>query len=161
MYISNLVGAYPSIHEVWLFGSRANGSAGLGSDWDYMVFANESTLERLRSDVRFHDAGIDLMIVTDGDQFAAAWSEGSRVKRGRLGEVGGGWHWVRLSRTTAMYRATKRPKADGLEVQVSQQYACTHKAMMLHRRNCGAIPAPKGIARDGLRFARAKPQMFG
>jgi len=122
-YISDLVDAYPGIHEAWLFGSRANCSANSASDWDYMVFADQATLEKLRSHSRFNCTGIDLMIVTDGDHFASPWTEYSRSKTGRLAAVNGGWHWTRLSRTKAMYRARKPPDAAGCEARVLKQYA--------------------------------------
>ena len=122
-YVSELVAAYPSICEVWLFGSRANGSTGLESDWDYMVFADDATYTALCSDSRFHRDGIDPMIVTDGDHFAAPWTDHSRLKSGRLAKVGGGWCWHRVSPTKATYRATKPPKVEGGDVQVFERCA--------------------------------------
>lgn len=103
-YISELVAAYPSIREVWLFGSRANGLATSESDWDYMAFADGATLTALRGDSRFHRAGVHLMIVTDGDHFEAPWMEGSRLDRGELAK---GWHWNRVSEAKATYLAKK------------------------------------------------------
>lgn len=41
-YTSDVVAAYPNIDEVLLFGSRANGCARPESDWDCMVFADDS-----------------------------------------------------------------------------------------------------------------------
>ena len=122
-YISELVASYPSIREVWLVGSRADGSARPESDGDYMAFADEATLTALRSDSRFHRAGIDLMIVTNGDQSAAPWTDHSGSKSGTLAKVDGGWHWERLSPTQATYRATKPPEAEGCEVRVFKQCA--------------------------------------
>ncbi len=122
-YILELVMAYPSIREVWLFGSRANGSARPESDWDYMAFADEATLTALRSDSRFHRAGIDLKIVIDGTQFSAPWPGPSRSDNGSLAKVDGGLHWERLSPTQATYRATKPPEAEGCEVRVFKQCA--------------------------------------
>jgi len=103
-YISELVAAYPSIREAWLFGSRANGYAKPESDWDFLAFADEPTLTALRGDLRFHRPGIDLMIVTDGDQFESPWIEGSRVDHGELSKD---WRWNRRSATTATYLAAK------------------------------------------------------
>ncbi len=121
-YISDLVAAYPSIREVWLFGSRANGSARPESDWDYMAFADEATLTALGGDPRFHRAGIDLKIVIDGTRFFAPWPGLSRSDNS-LAKVDGGWHWERLSPTQATYRATKPPEAEGSEVRVFKQCA--------------------------------------
>ena len=108
---------------MWLFGSHANGAAGPESDWDYMAFADEATRAALCDDSRFHRIGIDLMIVTDGDQFAAPWTDQSRAKSGRLAKVDGGWHWNKLSATEVTYRATKPPAAKGWDVQVFEQCA--------------------------------------
>ncbi len=108
-YILELVAAYPSIREVWLFGSRANGTARPESDWDYMAFADEATLAALRGDSRFHRAGIHLMIVFDGTQFAAPWPGPARSDNGTLADVDGGWHWHRVTPTKATYWGTKWP----------------------------------------------------
>jgi len=72
-YIRALTAAYPAIREVWLYGSRANDRAGPDSDWDYLAFADDDTLSDLSRDTRLHVQGIDLMIVTDGVQFAKPW----------------------------------------------------------------------------------------
>lgn len=109
-----------------MFGSRAKGLGGLESDWDYMVFANESTLEKLRDDQQFHCAGIDRMIVTDGDEFATPWVRYSGSKSGRLAKVDGGWNWDRLSRAKAIYCTTKPPEAEGREVRDTQAVCSTH-----------------------------------
>lgn len=122
-YVVDLVVAYPSIREVWLFGSRANGSARLESDWDYMAFADDATLTALRADSRFHRARIDLKIVTDGIQFAAPWPGPGRSDNGSLAKVDGGWHWHRLSPTQVTYRATKAPGVEGATVQIFEQSA--------------------------------------
>ena len=103
-YISELLAAYPSIRELWLFGSRANGYAKPESDWDFLAFADEVTLTALRGDLRFHRPGIGLMIVTDGNQFETPWMEGSRVDHGELAK---GWRWKRRSATMATYLAAK------------------------------------------------------
>lgn len=130
-YVSNLVAAYPSIQEVWLFGSRANGSATPCSDWDYMVFANEATLAKLRGDSRFHCSGIDLMVVTDGNQFVSPLTEYARSKSGSLSDKDGGWHWARLSPTKAMYRATKDSLKNNIAVDVQGSHF-VDDPLMLH-----------------------------
>ena len=103
-YIAELVAAYPSIREVWLYGSRANGSARPDSDWDYMAFADAETLKALRADSRYRRDRIHLMIVTDGEHFEAPWMEGPRFEHG---ELSNGWHWENRSATKARYLARK------------------------------------------------------
>lgn len=122
-YLAKLVAAYPSIREVWLFGSRANGSDKAESDWDYMAFADEATYAALQRDLRFHCDGIDLMIVRDGSQFAKPWTDDGRPKGGTLAKEPGGFYWERLSSAEATYRATKAPDAEGLNVRIIEQRA--------------------------------------
>ena len=106
-YVSELVTKYPRIREIWLIGSRANGSATADSDWDYLAFADEETFIRLKSDPQINRDGVDLMVVRDGVNFASPWTDGNRQKQGTLAKTGGGWDWKRCSPTRATYRATK------------------------------------------------------
>ena len=61
--------AYPSIKSIWLIGSRANGCAINNSDWDFLVFANQETLELLRCAIGFHRANIDFLVVEKWRRF--------------------------------------------------------------------------------------------
>ena len=109
-YIKQLVAAYPTIREVWLYGSRANGTERIDSDWDYLAYADKSTLDRLALDVRFDREDVDLMIVVDGNRFLKPWlcAGGPRKEGTLLEEVGlGGLEWTRESKTVASYTATK------------------------------------------------------
>jgi hypothetical protein len=108
-YVTELVAAYPEIAEVWLIGSRAEGTPRTDSDWDYLVFANRKILHSLRQRKQFNSPEVDLLIVHDGNQFTKPWRDGSRIKAGSLVD----WHWQRISHTEATYRATKfRDDAD-------------------------------------------------
>ena len=60
-YVAQIVSAYPAIREVWLYGSRANGTEKVDSDWDYLAFADDDTLSDLSRDARFHRDEIDLV----------------------------------------------------------------------------------------------------
>jgi predicted nucleotidyltransferase len=51
-YIDALLTAYPSIKEVWLIGSRADGSAKPTSDWDYIILADQWVLSALSRTTR-------------------------------------------------------------------------------------------------------------
>lgn len=108
-YVAELVAAYPSIREVWLYGSRANGTAREKSDWDYLAFADAATLAALRRETRFDREGIDLMVVTDGVRFEQPWIDPGGKKEGTLAPEFGGMHWRKMSATEARYQATKPP----------------------------------------------------
>jgi predicted nucleotidyltransferase len=43
-YVAELTATYPGIREVWLLGSRANGTATEASDWDYLVFLDDDRI---------------------------------------------------------------------------------------------------------------------
>jgi len=105
-YIDRLVRAYPSISEVWLIGSRANGRARDTSDWDYMVFADEDLVPSLRADTSFTAPNIDLLIVNpDRVRFRKPWPEPEgHHKRGWLDESENGWRWTTTSQGRAHYR---------------------------------------------------------
>ncbi len=100
-YIEQLISANPSIQSIWLFGSRANETQKADSDWDFLVFGTEETLEALIFNQSFHQNHIDLMVVYNGDDFKKPWGE--KQKSGSLSE----WCWKELSENTATYRATK------------------------------------------------------
>lgn len=86
MYLDGLRKAYPSIDQVWLLGPRVNEDDERGSEWDLLAFADESALAGIRADRSVHRAGLNLMIVLDGDRFEGAW--GAR-RSGRLSSI----HW--------------------------------------------------------------------
>ena len=115
-YIRRLVGTFPKIRQVWLLGSRANGTAKDNSDWDYIVFGDTALLETLRSNPNWKEPEIDLMVVHNGDDFEEPWGE--RPKHGSLS----GWEWEQVSPTCAQYKATK-PKNDLFRAEVSRQKA--------------------------------------
>lgn len=114
-YIDALVKANPGIREIWLFGSRAAGSARPDSDWDFLVFADESTFSRLAAASTFNHPEIDLLVVYDGNSFCKPWWDGHRLKRGTLSK----WCWTPISDTEATYRATKEKGGDEFGVDVS------------------------------------------
>jgi hypothetical protein len=115
-YINELVRAYPSIQEVWLFGSRANGTERPDSDWDYMVFGDD---DRVSNDLcqnrrRFKRPGIDMLFVgTDPDIAASPWPEDDGYwKTLGLGNRAGGINWQRVSATKAQYIENKDANPD-------------------------------------------------
>jgi hypothetical protein len=117
-YIEDLVAAYPRIREVWLYGSHANGTARDDSDWDYLAFADDATLQALWEHPRFRHPDIDLMIVVEdvyeGKIFIQPWLAAGGQKRGTLADEPGGLRWRLLSPTIAEYESTRQdPSAPG------------------------------------------------
>jgi hypothetical protein len=102
-YVTALVSACPCIRQVWLMGSRANGTARPNSDWDYLIFGDDTILNALRTDRKLHRPDVDLLVVYDADNFVEPWGTEEREKRGSLS----GWQWHYLSEHEAEYRATK------------------------------------------------------
>ncbi len=100
-YAREVAAAHPGVTEMWLLGSRANGTATEKSDWDILVFADEATLNSFRQDFDSHDSRVDLLVVKSADgRFEKPWG---RKKSGSLES----WQWRRLSDTEASYRSTK------------------------------------------------------
>jgi hypothetical protein len=108
-YIEELLKTYSGIKQVWLIGSRANGLAEPPSGWDYVIMADQSTLDALSEATRFKDPTIDLLVVYDGDHFRKPWPDGSGDAHGSLTD----WGWTETSANgEATYQATK-PLNDG------------------------------------------------
>jgi hypothetical protein len=100
-FIVGLTRVFVGIREIWLIGSRANGTERADSDWDLLAFADEVTYEGLSKLPEFQNPKIDLLIVRDDDEFREPW--GNEPKRGHLSE----WAWTRRSETEAEYRGAK------------------------------------------------------
>jgi predicted nucleotidyltransferase len=108
----------PSVAAIWLIGSRANGTERGESDWDLLVFGTQQTLAFLASSGSLHKSEVDLLVVTNGDDFQAAWGE--RSKHGSLSE----WQWQQVSETEAQYMQAKwQEREEGSGVVVSQSRA--------------------------------------
>ena len=106
-YISGLTQDYPGISEVWLFGSRSNGTARPDSDWDLFAFANHEIFQKLQGDPSRRRPDIDLLVVLDGNEFRGPWD--NNPKRGWLTE----WEWKKLSAAEASYTTPSRNSAGG------------------------------------------------
>ena len=93
------------VREVWLIGSRANGTQTSESDWDLLIFANESLLMELESWPEVEN--VDVLVVYDGNAFRSPWiaaADGS-LKSGTLSA----WHWEIKVDGEAAYEGTKWP----------------------------------------------------
>ena len=108
----------PMLSSVWLIGSRANGTATPKSDWDFIAFGTPDSLEFLRRAVHLHREDTDFFVVTNGDDFAAAW--GATHKTGSLKE----WEWKQDSDSLSWYTGSKlEDREDGVRVQLLQRKA--------------------------------------
>ena len=108
----------PALSSVWLIGSRANGTATPNSDWDFIAFGTAASLEFLRMAVHLHRQDTDFLVVTNDDDFAAAW--GATDKTGSLTE----WDWKQVSESLCCYTQSKWvDREDGAGVQLSPKKA--------------------------------------
>lgn len=98
-------------NEVWLIGSRANGYSKHTSDWDFIVFGDDSLLQKL-SELPAPER-VDLLVVTDGQNFRSPWPRilDGVYKQGELAK----WKWSRKSASAATYESTKWPDDWGTE----------------------------------------------
>lgn len=114
-FIESIGRSAPGLSEVWLIGSRANGTAKPSSDWDFIAIGTSETLEFLKKSTHFHRSDVDFLVVTDGDGFISAWGE--REKRGYLSV----WGWEQESASAAHYKQTKWiDRADGSDIQITR-----------------------------------------
>ena len=100
IFVSQLVSNFPGISSIWLFGSRANKTAKAFSDWDVLVFGDEETFINLKKNEFFHRGAVDLLVVTDGDNFKKPYGE---AKSGSLSE----WKWKETGSNEAEYISVK------------------------------------------------------
>jgi hypothetical protein len=115
-YINELTATYPGIREIWLLGSRANGTATEASDWDHLVFlADDRLFNALCRDSRFKRPGIDLLVVgTLGDIASCPWTENDGfTKILGLGNKPNGIRWQIVTPTTALYMEPTDRKSQG------------------------------------------------
>lgn len=99
-YANALAAASPGVREIYMLGSRANGTAREDSDWDLLIIGNEQTLRFLRTATHLHRADIDCLVATN-EEFENAWGE--KLKTGSLP----GWKWERLNDFFAEYTENK------------------------------------------------------
>jgi predicted nucleotidyltransferase len=100
---ADLTRSFPAITEVWLFGSRANGTATDASDWDLLVLSDDSLkAEDVAPAERFRSERFELFIA-HGDTFECPWP---RARDGvRPSGDFPGWKW-RWEGDTAIYEGT-------------------------------------------------------
>jgi predicted nucleotidyltransferase len=106
-YVAKLAASCPGIREIWLIGSRANGTAQPDSDCDLLVFGNGESLSQLQTARDLHRDEVDCLVLVDGtDKFKSAW--GSKAKTLTVSQL----EWERISPSHATYIGTKWREAD-------------------------------------------------
>jgi predicted nucleotidyltransferase len=105
-YVDRLAASCSGVAEIWLIGSRANGTERPESDWDLLVFGDETSLDCLAQALELHREDVDCLVVGGVDEFSSAW--GPRAKSGSLS----GWKWKRISDAEAQYTEAK-PAGNG------------------------------------------------
>jgi hypothetical protein len=89
------------IASVWLCGSRANGGAAAGADWDLLVFGKREVAEALERGRNFFGKNVDLRFVDLESR------ELKRLWRSAGWEDFAGWSWTELSREEAEYHCAR------------------------------------------------------
>jgi hypothetical protein len=88
------------IREIWLIGSRANGTNRADSDWDFLVVAEEKFRSGIRQRVDLHRSDVDFLVSSDGNNFQSAWGREKTVVLSKI-------QWQLTSDTTATYQGEK------------------------------------------------------
>uniref|UniRef100_UPI0013D6902B nucleotidyltransferase domain-containing protein n=2 Tax=unclassified Arhodomonas TaxID=2621637 RepID=UPI0013D6902B len=99
-YLKKVTFLAPSVRELWIIGSRANGNARDESDWDFLAFGELGALEEVAAAPSLHLDYIDLLVVRPDGTFERPWGES---KSGSLGA----WEWSPVDATHAKYVGTK------------------------------------------------------
>lgn len=96
--VSSLTTKNPDIEEIWLIGSRANGSARPNSDWDILIFGKNLKLNIFSEILEATSSEVDVLIVYDYPYF----SNFDSSKTGSLSD----WKWSPVG-ISATYKGTK------------------------------------------------------
>lgn len=100
-WIHDIVQRYTDIREIWLLGSRANGTAKPTSDWDFLVLGGPGVRAALEAETDLHREDVDILVLDDETgEFSAVWGH---AKTGSLSR----WEWTLESEDSATYKATK------------------------------------------------------
>ena len=105
-YINRLTSQHPSIQSIWLFGSRINGTYRSDSDWDFLVFGTQETLDELRQHPELKQNNIDLLVVYNGNDFKEPWSAQPGKNKQKIGSLTE-WRWKKINHQIAFYEGTK------------------------------------------------------
>lgn len=104
---SRVLAACLDIRAIWSIGHDPE-DTGLGAaPCRLLAFASGAALQRLRMCEHLHDAGVELLVVTNGEDFATAWGPGKLS--GSLAR----WGWRQSSADEAYYDESRWAQRDG------------------------------------------------
>lgn len=119
-YVDQLIQSHPGIAEVWLFGSRADGTPKLNSDWDYLVFlSDQREFNGICQHRELDQPEIDLFVVVDRRAMRPwpARDRQNKVLRPDASPEGMNWT-ARGASATYQSREERRPGSPSLETVV-------------------------------------------
>jgi hypothetical protein len=93
MFLSRVLVGFLNVRSVWILDGATARDASIGHE--LLVFADHAGLQRLRACDDLRDAGVEMLVVVDGDAFESAWGSAS----GSLGR----WAWRQVSPEVAYY----------------------------------------------------------
>jgi hypothetical protein len=99
--VSSVLARCLDIRAVWSVGHADLTLDTADSVRELLVFADRATLQRLRKSDHLHLAGVELLVVFDGNQFENAW--GRRRLSGSLAR----WAWRQVTDELAYYDESK------------------------------------------------------
>jgi hypothetical protein len=100
-FVSSVLARCLDIRAIWSVGHADLALATADSARELLVFADRLTLQRLRRSDYLHHAGVELLVVFDGNQFENAW--GRRRVSGSLAR----WAWRPITDELAYYDESK------------------------------------------------------
>lgn len=113
-FIKELVDNYSSIKEIWWIGSRANNqNVRPDSDWDFLMFAEESTFSQICANKNLEKISkelfIDLLVENETGVFKAVWGPSKTLR------LKDDLKWKIISETKAAYYGTKMIESEPAE----------------------------------------------
>lgn len=112
-FLSRVLVTCLDIRSIWILDPAT--ALDESSAKDVLVFADHAGLRRLRACNDLRDAGVEMLVVVDGDAFESAWGTAS----GSLGR----WAWRQVSSDLAYYDESRWAgrESDGGVVRVRRR----------------------------------------
>lgn len=128
-YRDELIKSFPCITQIWLFGSRANGTARPDSDWDHLIRADDDRLLHALCQSRdFNRPEVDVFVVV-GTRAMRPWpAEDGQLRVLDLSDAPGCLNWHETG-TEATYIETKPRPGNAGAVDIRER-----KARLVHER---------------------------
>jgi hypothetical protein len=110
------------IRSVWSVGHGAESDGPEADGVELLVFADRRTLEQLRKCDDLHEAGVVVLVVTDGDSMETVW--GSQRLSGSLAR----WAWREVAPGEAYYDESRWAGDKGSVVRVRRKAYCVWRS---------------------------------